>query len=180
MRLSIPNAEVKLCNLPLAHRDGSSTARDPAVKLPGDFAGREHAWQDRIVRRAGEIDLRTRMVNAIHEAQDPYARGRNSSGPPLAVGMFVQGMRVRRVMPVPRTAVHEGDIVYLVDSGGLLRLRRVDVLRRKRDVGLIRAGIEEWERICVSPLETAIDGMAVEVGESPDPSSPEPAPGAGA
>ena len=68
----------------------------------------------------------------------------------------------------------------MVDSAGLLRFRRVDVLRREREVVLIRAGIEEGERICVSPLETAIDGMAVEIAESPAPSSPGPALGAGA
>ena len=176
VRLPIPNAQLEFCNLPLAYRDGSAQAQGPAVKLTANFAGREHAWQGRIVRTEGEIDPRTRMVNAIAQVRDPYARGRNSSRPPLAVGMFVkaeiQGIRVRGVVPVPRTALHEGDIVYVVDSGGHLRFRRVDILRRERDVVLIRGGIEEDERICVSPLETAINGMVVEVAESAVPSNP--------
>lgn len=167
VRLPIPNAELEYCNLPLAYRDGSSTAQGPAVKLTARFAGRDHSWRGRIVRTEGEIDARTRMVNAIAQVQDPYARGRNSSRPPLAVGMFVkaeiQGIRVRNAIRLPRTALHEGDTVFVVDSGSRLRFRQVDVLRREREVVLIRGGIEEGERICVSPLEAAVNGMSVEV-----------------
>ncbi len=181
VRLPIPNAELEYCNLPLAYRDGSSTGQGPAVKLTARFAGRDHSWQGRIVRTEGEIDPRTRMVNAIAQVQDPYARGRNSSRPPLAVGMFVKaeirGIRVRNVIRLPRTALHEGDIVFVVDGGSRLRFRPVDVLRREREVVLIRGGIEESEQICVSPLEPAVNGMAVEVLESPVTGSAESGPG---
>ena len=156
VRLPIPNAELEFCNLPLAYRDSTAAAKGPAVKLTARFAGRDHSWQGRIVRTEGEIDPRTRMVNAIAEVQDPYARGRNSRRPPLAVGMFVkaeiQGVRVRNVIRLPRTALREGDTVFVIDGASRLEFRQVDVLRREREVVLIRAGIEDGEQICVSPL----------------------------
>ncbi len=167
VRLPIPNSELEYCSLPLPYRNGSSTTEGPAVKLTAQFAGKEHSWRGRIVRTEGEIDPRTRMVNAIAQVQDPYARGQNSSRPPLAVGMFVkaeiQGIRVRNVIRAPRSALHEGDTIYVVDSGNRIRFRQVDILRRESDDVLIRAGLEEGERICVSPLETVVSGMAVEV-----------------
>ena len=171
VRLPIPNAELEFCSLPLAYRDSSATANGPAVKLTARFAGRDYSWQGQIVRTEGEIDPRTRMVNAIAQVKDPYARGRNSRRPPLAVGMFVkaeiQGIRVRDVIRLPRTALHDGDTVFVVDSGSRLNFRQVDVMRRERDVVLIRRGLEEGERICVSPLEAAVNGMTVEVIRSP-------------
>ena len=171
VRLPIPNAELEFCSLPLAYRDGDSEQEGPAVKLISRFAGRDHVWQGRIVRTEGEIDPRTRMVHAVAQVKDPYARGRDSRRPPLAVGMFVkaeiQGNWVRNVVRMPRTALHEGDVVYVVAAGSRLRFRQVDVLRRERDSVLIRGGLEDDDRIIVSPLEAVMNGMVVEVLESP-------------
>lgn len=165
VRLPIPNSELEFCDLPLAYRDASSPVEGPGVKLVAQFAGEEHSWRGRIVRTEGEIDARTRMVNAIAQVQDPYARGRNSRRPPLAVGMFVQaeieGIRVRDVIRAPRNALREGNIMYVVDSRGRLQFREVVPLRSERDVVLIREGIKEGELICVSPMEAAVNGMNV-------------------
>jgi len=120
------------------------------------------------VRTEAEIDPRTRMVMAIARVKDPYART-GGSRPPLAVGMFVkaeiQGIRVRDVIRAPRFAMRNDDTVFVVDSGGRLQFRTVDILRREREVVLIRGGIEEGEQICVSPLEAAVEGMAVRAAE---------------
>ena len=166
VRLPIPNAELEYCNLPLGYRDASSASEGPPVRLTTRFAGREHTWHGRIVRTEGEIDPRTRMVVAVAQVQDPYARGRDRTRPPLKVGMFVQaeiqGIRVRDIVRLPRTALRGENLVYVVDAGGRLRFRTVDILRRERDAVLIRDGIADGERICMSPLEAAVDGMAVD------------------
>lgn len=165
VRLPIPNSELEYCRLPLAYRDGSTQVAEPKVKLTARFAGEDHTWQGRIVRTEGEIDPRTRMVNAIAQVQDPYAREKNSRRPPLAVGMFVQaeieGIRVRDVIRAPRTALREGNVIYVVDRRGRLRFREVVPLRAERDVVLIKEGLEEGELICLSPMEAAVNGMTV-------------------
>ena len=173
VRLPIPNAELEYCNLPLAYRDGTATADGPAVRLTARFAGRDHVWRGRIVRTEGEIDARTRMVNAIAQVADPYARGSSTGRPPLAVGMFVQaaidGNVVRDVVALPRTALRSDSTVFVIDSADRLRFREVDVLRRQRERVIVRAGLEDGERVCVSSLETAVNGMQVQVTEAPDP-----------
>ena len=51
----------------------------------------------------------------------------------------------------------------MVDSDDRLRFRKVDVLRLARDEVFLRGGLEAGERVCISPLESAIDGMQVRV-----------------
>lgn len=172
VRLPIPNSELEYCNLPLSYRDASAPPPGPAVTLSTRFAGRDHTWHGRVVRTEGEIDPRTRMVVAVAQVQDPYAQGRVRDRPPLKVGMFVQaeiqGIRVRDIVRLPRTALRGANLVYVVDSSSRLRFRTVDILRRERDAVLIRSGIAEGEHICMSPLEAAVDGMTVEAVESGD------------
>ncbi len=183
VRLPIPNAELEFCTLPLAYRDGSSTSTGPAVRLTARFAGRDHAWRGRIVRTEGEIDPRTRMVNAVAQVDDPYARGRDSGRPPLAVGMFVraeiQGNRVRGVVPLPRSALRAENTVYVVSARNRLDIRPVEVLRLERDTVLVRSGLEDGELVCLSPIEAAVHGMRVDVADSLGGSGASAAVGAG-
>ena len=177
VKLPIPNAELEFCTLPLAYRDSTTTGDGPTVRLTARFAGKDHVWKGRIVRTEGEIDARTRMVNAVAQVDDPYARGSSTSRPPLAVGMFVQaeidGNVVRNVAELPRTALRTDNMVYVIDRADRLRFREVDVLRRQRERVLIRAGLEDGERVCVSTLETAVNGMQVRATEDLDASEGE-------
>jgi len=42
-----------------------------------------------------------------------------------------------------------------------LRLRKIETLRLYQDDLLVQAGLEAGERVCISPLQTAIEGMVV-------------------
>lgn len=169
IRLPIPNAELQYCNLPLGFQGNDAAPSGPRVRLTTQFGGQNYAWDGRIVRTEGEIDARTRMINAIAQVQDPYGQERGAARPPLAVGMFVraeiQGKRVRDMVRLPRSVLRGEDTVYVVDSSGTLRFRTIDVFRRERDSVLIRDGIESGERVCASPLEAAVDGMSVRVAD---------------
>jgi multidrug efflux system membrane fusion protein len=177
VRLPIPDAELAFMNLPLGYRDDGTGPRNdgPRVILRAQFAGREHEWTGRIVRTEGEIDRATRMIHAIAQVDDPYARGNDPSRPPLAVGMFVTAEIIGRgsgeVVDLPRSVLRGADEVLLVehvDGKDLLRLQQVDVFRLERDRVLIRSGIEEGARVVVSPLENAVTGMQVRVAPASD------------
>ena len=117
------------------------------------------------MRTEGEIDPRTRMVNDVARVEDPYARRDGGRRPPLAVGLFVEpeilGEVAEGVAVLPRAALRGSARVLVVDAESRLRFREVDVLRRTRDRVLIRGGLEPGEQVCVSPLDTAVDGMEV-------------------
>lgn len=146
----------------------------PAVRLTGAVGGRRHAWQGRIVRTAGSIDPRTRMLDLFARIDDPFGRrdaaggsdgtGRDGTAP-LPMGLFVDatiaGRMAEGVVLLPRAAVRDGDRVLVVDGDDRLHFRDVEILRTEGDTAVITAGLEDGERVNVSPLATVADGMKV-------------------
>ncbi|MEE9281799.1 MAG: efflux transporter periplasmic adaptor subunit, partial [Myxococcota bacterium] len=90
--------------------------------------------------------------------------------PPLSIGLFVEaeilGARLERAVVLPRSALRSGNQVLVVDSDSRLRYRPVEVVRRAGDEAVIGAGLEAGDRVCLSPLEAAFDGMAVRINEA--------------
>lgn len=166
IRLPLPDEDLAYVDIPLSYRNGSdSNDTGPEVLLKADWAGEEYVWKGRIVRTEGEIDTSTRMLYAVAEVKDPYAHGKDPKRPPLSVGMFVRaeilGNRISGVFILPRAAIRGSDTVYIVDREGKLRFRQVDVYKRERERVIIRSGLEKGEMVCISPLETVVDGMEV-------------------
>jgi len=179
VRLPIPDRELAYLELRLGSRPapaddaeaaGAGIDPGPEVLLHAEFAGREQTWRGRIVRTEGEIDPRTRVVHVVARVEQPYAED-----PPLAVGLFVSaeilGRRVEGAFVVPRSALRDGrdgDEVLVVDDESRIRFHPVEVLRERRGEVVIGAGLEAGDRVLVSPLGTAVDGMSVRVvGDEP-------------
>jgi hypothetical protein len=51
--------------------------------------------------------------------------------------------------------------LLVVDAEDRLRTREVEVLRIEREEVLIRGALLPGERICVSPVQVVVEGMAV-------------------
>ncbi len=128
------------------------------------IAGREQAWTGKVVRTEGKLDERTRMINVVVRVDNPYAKK-----PPLAVGFFVsveiKGRSLPKAAVIPRSALHQDNVVWIVDDGGRLRFRKVDVARIQGDRAIVRAGLENGAKVIITPLKAVTDGMAVRVGE---------------
>ena len=73
------------------------------------------------------------------------------------------GAMVSDVVVIPRAALRGKDQVMVVDADERLRYRQVEVLRLDRNEVLIQSGIRNGERVCISAIETAMDGMLVRV-----------------
>ena len=171
VRLPIPDGELAFLDVPLDYRGEEGPSAHPSVTLRASFAGRIHTWTGRVVRTEGQIDPRTRMVTVVVEVEDPYGRGDERDRPPLAVGMFVeaevQGRLAREVVALPREALRGRDRVMVVDAEERLRFRHIDVLRTEGERVLVSSGLSAGERVCISPLETPVDGMRVRVFDTP-------------
>jgi RND family efflux transporter MFP subunit len=167
VRLPINDQELAFIDLSLAA--GGIDSNEPVtVTLKADFAGAEHAWQGAIVRTEGELDPRTRMMHVVAQVQRPYEQSQGR--PPLAVGLFVEaeihGATFDDIVVLPRIALRPNSHVYIVDKEGKLRFRKVDVLRIVEEEVFIRAGLERGELVCISPLDTALDGMPVRIPDT--------------
>ncbi len=150
-------------------RGASATVRFAAGALNYD-------WPGQVVRTLGEVDPLGRMVRVVVAVDDPYLlqRPAGDERPPLAVGSFVelelQGKRLPAVSVLPRRALRDGDTVWLADSDSLLRIRSVQVLRRERESVVIGDGLQDGERVIVTALAGAADGLKVRVrGEEAGP-----------
>ncbi len=184
IRLPIADRQLAFLDLPDL-RNGGKDAEGPEVVLRAHFGGREHQWMGRIVRTEGEIDSRSRMLHVVARVEDPYGRTAAAEStppdkiekrPPLAVGLFVKariaGLVARESVGIPRAAMRDDNRILVVDDENRLRFREVEVLRIERDQVLIRSQFGPGERICVSPLQVAVEGMRIEpVAANPEPPS---------
>jgi RND family efflux transporter MFP subunit len=170
IRLPLPDDQLAYVDLPLVYRGDSGGRKQPAVTLRASFAGRTHEWIGRIVRTEGEIDPRTRMVHAVAQVKDPYARGEDPDRPPLAAGLYVDaeivGRSVENVATIPRAALRGDDTVLVIDDASRVRLRSVEILRRTPEAVIVSGGLEAGERICTTPLAAVTEGMQVRLHEA--------------
>ena len=183
VRLPINDRDLGFINLPLSYRDDTAGESQPMpeVLLYARFGGREQApWKGRIVRTEGAIDPQSRMIHAVAQVPDPYARSEEQR-PPLAVGLFVRaeisGKTFSNVATLPREAVREDGRVLLVeespgapDAGEKpepdyrLVSRKVRVLRREATEAVIdldSSGLTAGDRVCISVVEVFAEGMPV-------------------
>ncbi len=126
-------------------------------------AGETHVeWPGSFSRISDTIDLKTRTVGLFVTANDTWETAIPGERPPLTKGLFVEvelrSNPIENVLVVPRTALHDGRL-YLADDEGRLAVREVKTGISKGDLVVITEGLEPGERIVVSDLLPAIEGM---------------------
>jgi len=65
------------------------------------------------------------------------------------------------VYELPRVALHNGDIVYVVDPENRLRERKVTLLDINDENILVAEGLDAGEVVTVSPMTSGVDGIEV-------------------
>ncbi|MEO1078347.1 MAG: efflux RND transporter periplasmic adaptor subunit [Pseudomonadota bacterium] len=158
IRLPIADEQLAYLSLSLGTRGELDAEAAPDVELGARFGGRDYIWRGDVVRTEGEIDPRSRMVHVVARVA--------SADPPLPVGLFVQarieGARVTDVVTLPRSALREGNRVLVVDAENRMHYRTIVPLRFYQDQVLIAEGLADGERVCVSPVQTVVEGMIVD------------------
>ena len=139
-------------------------AIDPVVRL--DLGNHVAEWVAEFVRFSDTVDPETRTMGVVVAVDNPFDKVIPGYKPPLSKGMFVKVImkthRSAQRIVVPRTAVRGGS-VFVVDEENRLRRRNVKVLFSQLDISVIEEGLEPGERIVVSDLIPAVDGMLLQV-----------------
>ena len=159
VRLPVADRQLAFLNIPVSIRGEIPQEFQPEVTLTAQYAGQTLEWKGNIVRSEAEIDVSSRMVQLV-------ARVESASNPvPLSIGLFVsaeiQGLAAKNIVVLPREALRNDNQVLVVDDENRLRFRKIETLRLYQDDLLVQAGLEAGERVCISPLQTAIEGMVV-------------------
>lgn len=105
-------------------------------------------------------------MGVVVAVDDPFDKVIPGYKPPLSKGMFVNvvlsGKQSMQRVLVPRSAVR-ANTVYVVDENNRLRRRPVKILFSQDDISVIDEGLEPGERVVVSDLVPAVDGMLLQV-----------------
>ncbi|TAN51395.1 MAG: efflux RND transporter periplasmic adaptor subunit [Methylococcaceae bacterium] len=157
VRLPLSAEQLGWLDLPLG-RPGDG----PAVTLSADLAGARRQWQGRIVRSEGALDGATGMLYAVAEVREPYAP---RYAQPLLAGLFVQadidGREQAGLFRLPTTAVNASQQTLVVDAGGRLHLRPLEILRTAPDGVWIKSGLAAGEQVVLDGVAVPIEGMLV-------------------
>jgi RND family efflux transporter MFP subunit len=133
------------------------------AKIKARIAGRNLTWAGRVERAEGKLDERTRLINVVIRVENPY-----NTRPPLAAGLFVsaeiQGRKLENAAVIPRPALRENSVVWVVDNNGRLSFRKVEVARLFPDRVILESGIGQGEMVVTSPVKAVTDGMRVRIG----------------
>lgn len=155
--------------VPLSSRDAAllgdvwrTTRPHAQATVTAAYGGRIHTWEGYIHRIEGAVDENTRTLGVVVRVDQPYAT--TETRPPLWVGTFVsvqlEGMALEKYWSLPREALREGNMVWVVRNG---RLRTVPVqpIQEVENTVYITEGITEDDTVATSTLLVATDSMQV-------------------
>ena len=119
-------------------------------------------WDAKVARIKAKIDETTRTLPMTLEIVQPEKRVKKifDLKPGAFVKCSIKGKTIDNVFVLPRHIVKQDDIIYKVNTGNL-KMKKVRVLRKFEDEIYIDSGLEPGDRIIVSPLPGAFEGMAV-------------------
>ncbi|MCY4094611.1 MAG: efflux RND transporter periplasmic adaptor subunit [Gammaproteobacteria bacterium] len=171
--VSIDLAEVRL---PVSLRDFQfldlehfSRDRTVPVTLTADIGRDEPAtWQGKIVRSEGIVNDSSRVVHVVAQVENPYKSG-TLHDHPLLFGTFVnaqiEGREAGDVYVVPRHALYDGNIAWVVDDANEIYPRELTIIRSDRNSAFISEGLDEGDLVCITPIDQPLPGMRVKFSE---------------
>ena len=137
-----------------------SGAKGSQVDVSAELGGKNLTWKGEVVRAEGRIDEKTRMIKVVVQVQNPY-----DLYPPLAMGLFVKtiikGKSLNGGIIVPRAAIRQGNMVWVVDETGRISFRNVDIALNMYKGVVIQGGLSDGEKVVVSTIKDVTNGMKV-------------------
>ena len=123
-------------------------------------------WDAYFTRIREAVDSRTRAVSVVVAVDRPYEKIIPGIRPPLSRGMFCEVELQAPVRPdsviIPRSSLHDGNTVFLVDDQNRLRRQKVEVAFAQSNFYCLAGGLEGGETLIVSDPSPAITGMRIE------------------
>lgn len=164
VRLPIAPDQLSYIGLPVVRRGQIPAEIRPAVTATADFGTTRLIWNGELIRTEAQIDERSRMGYGVARFENYSAEREGSVSAP--VGLFVQasirGREVSNVVRLPRSVIRDNNQVLIVDEDNRLHFRTVTILRLEHDEVLIESGLQDGEIVCLSPMQTVVEGMRVQ------------------
>lgn len=166
--LSTDIAEIRLpllaSDVPFVEHGRDEAGQWRQLTLTATFGDVRYEWQARRARVERRVDEQTRVFYLVAQVERPYDLALHEHI--LAIGLFVEahfaGRPIADAVRLPRSALHHGNTVFVVEKG-LLRERAVELLRREGDSVIIGDGLVGGDSVVLNRLSLMVDGMPVQV-----------------
>jgi RND family efflux transporter MFP subunit len=154
----------RLATLSIPGVDGAEEGSEAVIRqtLAGGDTLVRHG---RIVGIGGQLDPKTRTATVLVTVDNPLDPP--DGGLPLMIGAFVQvellGRQHEDALTVPRSALYDGDTVWVVDDNDALARRTVTVGWSLSEDIEVSSGLEPGDRIVTTPLSAPVAGTLVKL-----------------
>ncbi len=170
--VSLPVEQLNVLDLPGVPRpDGSipevgSKATVSQALSDGSFIVREGT----VVGVSGQLDAQTRTAQVTVEIPNAGTadEAQNTLLPGAFVSVEVHGRPIAQSFRLPRTALYNGDSVWLVGEDARLERRPVSVAWSFQDAVVLSSGLKAGDQVVVSALSNPLAGQRVEARASQD------------
>ena len=169
VEVSLTSGELRMLRVPGVNATEGEGSPVRVVQTVGETDAVERLG--RIDRLLGAVDERGKLARVLVAVDDPFGLSIDQAERPLPllIGTYVdvelQGITLQDVVAIPATALVDGDRVWVVVEGQRLERREVKVAWRDDEEVLVQGGLSAGERLVVSALSVATNGMAVRIRE---------------
>jgi RND family efflux transporter MFP subunit len=159
-----------LASIQFPERDGEGSL----ARVSFEVGGQEVVRRGRVLRLLPDLDASGGMARVLVAIDDPFAldrEGEDAPKVPLLLGSFVtvdiDVPPLTGVVEVPRLAVREGNVVYVMNDQDQLEVRDLHVVWGRPDSVLVREGVADGERVITSRVPSPVDGLALREESEP-------------
>jgi len=159
--LAVKDNDLQFLSIPMDGRK-LGPSEQALVEIKRFYKGKNQTWIGRLERVDGVIDPVTRMINLIAVFKNDFIE---TDKPNLPIGLFVEaqidGIILKDIFLIPVNAISENNEVYIVNNDNELVSRQLSILKKYSDFVIVKDGLKAGERIVISKLSTASNGIKV-------------------
>ena len=159
--LSVKDSDLQFLDIPMDGRKLNPDQKSIVI-IKSLYRGEMQEWAGNLERVDGVIDPMTRMIKLIANFKNDFIE---ETKPILPIGLFVEaeinGKQLEDIFMIPNTALTPNNELLVLNQNDALEIRKVKVITRMKNYILVKEGIKAGERVVVSKLSIATNGMLV-------------------
>lgn len=147
------------------------TAQEDGAKVAIQYGTRDKTREGMVVKLLGDLEAEGRMARVLISVQDPLDLSNpEANRPPLLIGEYVQvgiqGRELFDVFRIPRSALRDGDRIWVATPDNSLSIRKVEPVWRDANTVLLQDGLKTGDRLILSDIAAPVEGMPLRVSEA--------------
>lgn len=162
VEVSIPADRLDWINIP-----GTNSSKGSAVRITQLTGWGGDAFRTGSVKSlmAG-VDQQSRMARLLVEVKDPLCLQPDNKGKPqLTINTFVQvaiqGKTLASAFRIPRSALHNGNSIWLMTEQHTLDIRPVKIAWDENEYVFVKNSLHDGDRLITTSLAAPVQGMAL-------------------